>query len=161
MTNKKYDVNDFARDIKTLNEQWGNKTLDPETMSEDYIWESLYRQYEITLEEIKEIGEGIKARSHNEVLDGIVDGLFTMNRFISLTEKLYDLSGAMQAVADNNALKTSTRHTHFEQYGYKAEYKVVATQTKSGATYYCLKNDSGKVCKYNGFPVVELASFIY
>lgn len=162
MTAKQYDVNDFAEDIKRLNEQWGNPALDHQTMSEDYIWESLYRQYQITLEEIKEIGTGIENRDHNEVLDGIVDGLFTMIRFISLTKGLYDLSGAMKAVTENNKLKVSTEPDYFRQFDYNPDFNVVGTENAlTGRTYYCLKNANGKVCKYDGFPVVELSEFIY
>lgn len=157
-----YNINHFAIDIKTLNERWGNPTLDPVTMSEDEIWQGLQRQYNITLEEIEEIGAGIETRNHTEVLDGIVDGLFTLVRFISLTKKMYDVEGAMKAVVDNNKLKCSETVDYFTQLGYKSEYTISATEFPTiGRTWYCLKNVSGKVCKFDNFPTVDLSDFIH
>ena len=156
-----YDLKQFESDIQSLNEQWGNPTLDPVVMSEDEIWQGLQRQYNVSLEEIKEIGSGIESRNHNEVLDGIVDGLFTLVRFISLTRNMYDVDGAMKAVVDNNKLKCSTNVDYFDKLGYKSEYTVTGTEfLTTGRTWYCLKNENGKVCKYDNFPTVELSGFI-
>ena len=121
------------------------------------MWEALSRQVAIIQSELTELETAIAGRDKVEMLDGIVDVLYTSLRLVGLMEERYDVIEACRRVAENNALKYRT-------YPFKASEipegcHQVVVEGRYGNTY-CLKDAAGKVRKYNNFPKVDLSDLV-
>ena len=89
-----------------------------------------------------------------------IHGEFMTHRLFSLLGDKYDVLGMLNAVCDNNDLKYTTDYDAFvtTQKWWNASTSNFATVI-DGVTYYCLKNENGKVVKPKDFPKVDLSEF--
>lgn len=128
----------------------------------------LKNQAERVVEEAKEILEGATTKDVNEVLDGVVDTLFTLVYAVEITRKMgYDVAGACKAVCDENDTKFSDNYNFVksevdkmnEQFG--ENYCRMSKTVGAKQAFYCIKrNSDGKVLKFSTHKKVDLNNFI-
>ena len=125
---------------------------------------SLDHQIERIQEELNELREAIKYNDKVEVLDGVVDILFTV---LPLPEMLYEagykVEPACMEVAKNNLTKFTTSYDvavkTAEKYG--EEYCYIDSTQYNGITYYVVKRkEDQKVLKVVGYESVNLEKFV-
>ena len=148
--------------IKQWNERCGNTSCNNQDTLEDVV-RKVIPQAKVILEESKELVTALEAKDENEIKDGIADVLFTSLRLVSLLGDKYDVLGMLNAVCDNNDLKYTTNQVDFFAAG--GVWDKLSDGCKNevteidGVTYYCLKNENGKVVKPKDFPKVDLSEF--
>lgn len=145
--------------IKQWNERCGNTSCN-EQDTLDAVVRKVMPQAKVILEEAKELVVALEAKDENEIKDGIADVLFTSLRLVSLIGDKYDVLGMLNVVCDNNDLKYTTDYDAFvtTEKWWNADTFDIATVV-DGVTYYCLKNENGKVVKPKDFPKVDLSEF--
>lgn len=165
---RKYNLEDFEVDISFFNEACGVASYDEDSKPED-VYQGVLRQYHIIQEELNELKHAAETQDETEMLDAVVDVLFTSLRLVSLLDKRYNIMAGCKAVAENNALKYTSSKDRARQWQMTKKEKMidcelVETDVFTGYdcgmdydTYYCIKNAKGKVLKYEGFPQVDLS----
>lgn len=148
-----YSLAEFEEDIYLFHSNCDIPNVDKRTPDTE-MWEALSRQVNIIQSELTELETAVAVRDKVEMLDGIVDVLYTSLRLVGLMEERYDVTEACQRIAENNALK-------YREYPFKASEipegcHQVVVEGRYGNTY-CLKDATGKVRKYNNFPKVDLS----
>lgn len=156
-----YSLKKFEKDIRKFNERCGNVDCTPE-MSLAETCATVLPQAKVILEEAKELLKACEEQDEQEILDGSIDVLVTSIRLLSLLGKRYDLMKAAELIMENNHLKytddvlLANRWT-MNPDGSWSGFNIVATgKNVDSPIYYCLKDDSGKIRKWPGFPKVEL-----
>ena len=148
--------------IKQWNERCGNTPCNNQDTLDDVV-RKVIPQAKVILEESKELIVALEAKDEVEIKDGIADVLFTSLRLVSLLGDKYDVLGMLNAVCDNNDLKYTTNQVDFFAAG--GVWDKLSDGCKNevteidGVTYYCLKNENGKVVKPKDFPKVDLSEF--
>lgn len=118
------------------------------------------------LEEVKETLEAIDKRDDKEILDGVVDVLYTAFGLIKPMEQMgFDVMGALTAVCQNNASKLIPADNVDEIINTVKMYKkagvetVVSVHEPSGRC--AVKNKSeGKVLKPFSYKSVNLSTYL-
>lgn len=185
----KIDLNKAKEFVATWNIRAGNK---PHTSCTPEWEQAVIKQGDVTLEEIIEVagaaggvvqevqkdiaadtilnliskGRTVKF-NHLELLDGVVDSIYTLSQLITLLEDAgFDVAGAYKAVCDNNQQKLFTNKTiaqlaldELVQEGKEGLWLDCYVDEKS-REWWTIKNENGKVCKYKNFPKVELEGFL-
>jgi NTP pyrophosphatase (non-canonical NTP hydrolase) len=163
-----YTLQDFSDDIAFFNEACGVVSYDADSKPED-VYNGILRQYHIIAEELEELHDAAQEGNEQEMLDAVVDVLYTSLRLVSLLEGRYNVMAGCKAVAENNALKYTTSKDRARQWQMTKmeqgmDCNLVETDVFTGYdcgmeydTYYCIKNANGKVMKYEGFPKVDLS----
>lgn len=152
------NLEDFESEISFFNLACGNKPI----TTEDTLYttcKAALQQGKIILEEVKEYIKAAEEGDEEELKDGIIDILYTSLRLVSLFEQRYDIEAGMEVVAENNNLKWTESFLiaqHWLQ-GMPESIKVNKSVISDGAVYYCLKDENGKVRKWQGFPKVDLS----
>ena len=155
-------VEQIEKRIKQWNERCGNTSCNKQDTLEDVV-RKVVPQAKVILEEAKELVAALEAKDENEIKDGIADVLFTSLRLVSVLGDKYDVLGMLSVVCDNNDLKYTTNQVEFFAAG--GVWDKLSDGCKNevteidGVTYYCLKNDNGKVVKPKDFPKVDLSVF--
>lgn len=156
-----YSLKKFEKDIRKFNERCGNIDCTPE-MSLAETCTTVLPQAKVILEEAKELLKACEEQDEQELLDGAVDCCVTTLRLLSLLGKRYDLMKAAQMVMENNHLKYTDDVNLANRWvmnpdGSWSGFNIVTTgKDVDSPIYYCLKDDSGKIRKWPGFPKVEL-----
>lgn len=155
-------IEQIEQRIKQWNERCGNTSCNEQDTLDDVV-RKVMPQAKVILEEAKELVFALEAKDENEIKDGIADVLFTSLRLVSLLGDKYDVLGMLNAVCDNNDLKYTTDQVDFftaggiwDKLSDGCKYEVTQID---GITYYCLKNENGKVVKPKDFPKVDLSKF--
>lgn len=155
-------IEQIEQRIKQWNERCGNTPCNKQDTLDDVV-RKVVPQAKVILEEAKELVAALEAKDENEIKDGIADVLFTSLRLVSLLGDKYNVLGMLNAVCDNNDLKYTTNQVDFfaaggvwDKFSDGCKYEV--TQIDD-VTYYCLKNENGKVVKPKDFPKVDLSKF--
>lgn len=92
------DLDDFNRSCLVFNDIAGKSTKTD--------IKSLIEQYDLIVEELKELGVALKENNPEEVLDGAVDVLVTTLGFTQrLVNRNFDVSKALHKTAQNNLSK--------------------------------------------------------
>lgn len=163
-----YNLDDFNYDIAHFNEACGVSSYHADSDMKD-VFQGVLRQHAIIAEELQELHDAAQEGNEQEMLDAVVDVLFTSLRLVSLLEGRYDILAGCKAVAKNNDLKYSTNKDIVRQWKMQKQEKgidceVVETDVFTGYdcgtdydTFYCIKNANGKVLKYENFPKVDLS----
>lgn len=154
-----YSLKKFEKDIRKFNERCGNVDCTPE-MSLAEVCSATLPQAKVILEEAKELLKACEEQDEQELIDGAVDTCVTTLRLLSLLGKRYDLMKAAQLVMENNHLKYTTDVMLANKWAMKLDgswsgFSIITTEQK-GTLYYCLKDQNGKIRKWEGFPKVEL-----
>ena len=152
-------IEQIEQRIKQWNERCGNIHCNKQDTLEDIV-RKVIPQAKVILEEAKELVAALDVKDENDIKDGIADVLFTSLRLVSLLGDKYDVLGMLNAVCDNNDLKYTTDYGAFvtTEKWWNADTFDIATVV-DGVTYYCLKNENGKVVKPKDFPKVDLSKF--
>lgn len=152
-------IEQIEQRIKQWNDRCGNISCNKQDTLDDVVRKVL-PQANVVLEEAKELVAALEDKDETEIKDGIADVLFTSLRLVSLLGDKYDVLGMLNAVCDNNDLKYTTNQVDFfaaggvwDKLSDGCKYEVTEID---GVTYYCLKNENGKVVKPKDFPKVEL-----
>ena len=153
-TDHNYSLKKFEKDIRKFNERCGNVDCTPE-MSLDEVCSATLPQAKVILEEAKELLKACEENNEQELIDGAVDTCVTALRLLSLLGKRYDLMRAAGMVMENNHLKYTDDLLLVQSWLAGTTYKMSSTNAKGGK-YYCMKDDNGKIRKWDGFPKVEL-----
>ncbi len=160
LTEKKYKLKHFEKDVRQWNERCGNVVATKE-MSLEETCAVVLPQAKVILEEAKELLKVCEEKNELELLDGAVDVLVTSLRLISLLGERYDILAAAQEVMKNNHLKY-TEHvevvTHDPNWNVEGT-EVVCTEV-DGKEYLCLKDVNGKVRKPHNLPKVGLSKYV-
>ena len=155
-------IEQIEQRIEQWNERCGNTPCNNQDTLEDVV-RKVIPQAKVILEESKELVSSLEDKDENEIKDGIADVLFTSLRLVSLLGDKYDVLGMLNAVCDNNDLKYTTNQVDFFAAG--GVWDKLSDGCKNevteidGVTYYCLKNENGKVVKPKDFPKVDLSEF--
>lgn len=149
-----YSLKKFEKDIRKFNERCGNVDCTPE-MSLQETCSVVLPQAKVIVEEAKELLKACEENNEQELIDGAVDCLVTSLRLLSLLGKKYDLMKAAQLVMENNHLKYTDDLLLVQSWLAGTTYKMSSTVVKD-VKYYCMKDDNGKIRKWDGFPKVEL-----
>jgi phosphoribosyl-ATP pyrophosphohydrolase len=149
-----YSLKKFEKDIRKFNERCGNVDCTPE-MSLAEMCSTVLPQAKVILEEAKELLKACEEQNEQELIDGAVDTCVTTLRLLSLLGKRYDLMKAAQLVMENNHLKYTDDLLLVQRWLAGTTYKMSSTVAKD-VKYYCMKDDNGKIRKWQGFPKVEL-----
>lgn len=160
LVERQYTLKKFEKDIRKFNERCGNKAATKDSSLQE-VCELLLPQAKVIMEEAKELLKATEEQNELEILDGAVDVLVTSLRLISLLKDKYDLMGAAKTVMENNHLKYTQDldETMFDEKWSVAGTKVIYTKVND-QHYYCLKDENGKIRKWNGFPKVDLSQFL-
>lgn len=151
-----YSLKKFEKDIRKFNERCGNVDCTPE-MSLNETCNVVLPQAKVILEEAKELLKACEEQDEQEIIDGSIDILVTSLRLLSLLGKRYDLMKAAELVMENNHLKYTKGVMLGETYSkFKVDGTCIISTEVNGVTYYCLKDQNGKIRKWEGFPKVEL-----
>lgn len=158
-TGHNYSIKKFEKDIRKFNERCGNVDCTPE-MSLNETCNVVLPQAKVILEEAKELLKACEEQDEQEIIDGSIDILVTSLRLLSLLGKRYDLMKAAELVMENNHLKYTTDVVLANKWAIKPDgswsgFSIITTDQK-GTLYYCLKDQNGKIRKWDGFPKVEL-----
>ena len=154
LVNRSYSLKKFEKDIRKFNERCGNVDCTPD-MSLAEVCKNTLPQAKVILEEANELLKALEEQNEQEIVDGAVDVLVTALRLISLLGKRYDLMKAAQLVMENNHLKYTDDLLLVQSWLAGTTYEMSVAEVK-GKRYYCMKDDNGKIRKYEGFPKVEL-----
>lgn len=128
----------------------------------------LDKQAQRIVEESNEILDGAYNKDPKELLDGIVDTLFTLTYAVEIARKMgFDIAGACKAVCDENDTKYSNDYSfvYNEVNIMNAEkgegYCKMHKQIYGNTVAYCMKRvEDGKVLKFSTHKKVVLDSFI-
>jgi len=158
-TDHNYSLKKFEKDIRKFNERCGNVDCTPK-MSLAETCSVVLPQAKVIVEEAKELLKACEDQNEQELLDGAVDTCVTALRLLSLLGKRYDLMRAAEMVMENNRLKYTkdvilANNRAMKSDGSWLGFDIISTEQK-GITYYCLKDQNGKIRKWEGFPKVEL-----
>ena len=154
LVQKKYSLKKFEKDIRKFNERCGNIDCTP-NMDIEEVCATVLPQAKVILEESKELLKACEDNNEQELIDGAVDVLVTSMRLLSLLGKRYDLMEAARLVMENNHLKYTDDLLLVQSWLAGTTYKISVANV-GGKSYYCMKNDHGKILKYEGFPKVSL-----
>lgn len=150
------NLNTFEEKVRIFNHVCGSLTDVDDT--------KLTLQLSLIKEELQELEEAFKVKDSVEVLDGIVDVLVTAVGFAQqLQTQGYDLSTAIQRVADNNLTKfPKYAAVALESVNYYVNIGVPAYYSFSdSAKAYVVKRDSdNKVIKPVGYTSVVLGDLV-
>ena len=152
-------IKQIEQRIKQWNERCGNTPCNKQDTLYDVVRKVL-PQAKVILEESKELVAALESKDENEIKDGIADVLFTSLRLDSLLGDKYDVLVMLNAVCDNNDLKYTTDYDAFattQKWWNASTFDI--TTVIDGVTYYCIKNENGKVVKPKDFPKVDLSEF--
>lgn len=169
-------------DFKTLSEEDKASRID---LQIDIVSEELIKEYAVffakdQIEELDAIADVLFTISYLQYqlkvcdeqflteLDINHDRLqFLMSQIGLFFESMYthfDLDIIIKAtdlVVENNMLKFTTDKQEFDTWVSPiGEFLKPSEQTVDGVTYYCFVNESGKVRKKYGFPVVDLTGLV-
>ena len=124
------------------------------------------QQYEVLVEEVKEIGDALVASNLVEVVDGVIDTLVVaLGLWQKLENKGVDMNKAAELIAANNLSKypslTKSEVVDATIEMYKA--KNIEVEVTSNIPYHCyvFRNKvTGKILKPYGFESVDISSCI-
>lgn len=159
LTGHNYTLKKFEKDIRKFNKRCGNVDCTPEMSLAETCY-TVLPQAKAILEEAKELLKACEENNEQELIDGAVDTCVTALRLLSLLGKRYDSMRAAEMVMENNHLKYTTDVMLANKWAMKLDgswsgFSIITTEQK-GTLYYCLKDDNGKIRKWEGFPKVEL-----
>lgn len=154
-----YSLKKFEKDIRKFNKRCGNVDCTPEMSLAETCY-TVLPQAKAILEEAKELLKACEENNEQELIDGAVDTCVTALRLLSLLGKRYDSMRAAEMVMENNHLKYTTDVMLANKWAMKLDgswsgFSIITTEQK-GTLYYCLKDQNGKIRKWEGFPKVEL-----
>lgn len=151
-----YDISDFQVDCYAFNEIANKHNL---TSLKD-----IERQYELILEEVKEIKEkGIDKNNAKEVLDGCLDVMVTAFGLMQKLEILgVDMSTAMCDTATNNLSKFPSDKQEATETSIYHTRQGVAVTAEYNTEYevFVVKNKQDKVMKPVSFESNDLSNCI-
>ena len=154
--NTGYDISDFQVDCYAFNEIANKHNL---TSLKD-----IERQYELILEEVKEIKEkGIDKNNAKEVLDGCLDVMVTAFGLMQKLEILgVDMSTAMCDTATNNLSKFPSDKQEATETSIYHTMQGVAVTAEYNTEYevFVVKNKQDKVMKSVSFENNDLSNCI-
>ena len=124
------------------------------------------QQYEVLVEEVKEIGDALVASNLVEVVDGVIDTLVVaLGLWQKLENKGVDMNKAAELIAANNLskypslTKSEVVDATIEMY----KDKSIEVEVTSNIPYHCyvFRNKvTGKILKPYGFESVDISSCI-
>ena len=154
------NIEDFESEISFFNLACGNKPITTEDTL-DTTCKAALQQGKIILEEVKEFIKAAEEGNEEELKDGIIDILYTSLRLVSLFGERYDIEAGMEAVAENNNLKYTEDELQAADWLRNQPENIKANKSAipgwPNDIYYCLKDENGKVRKWQGFPKVDLS----
>jgi phosphoribosyl-ATP pyrophosphohydrolase len=151
------NIFDIEQHIKQWNDRCGNVPCNKQDTLDDVV-RKVIPQANCILEEAKELVAALEDKDETEIKDGVADVLFTSLRLVSLIGDKYDLFDILNKVCDNNDKKYTTIERDFvydDKWDVPNTFDVVTVI--DGVSYYCLKNENGKVVKPKNFPKVDLS----
>ena len=124
------------------------------------------QQYEVLVEEVKEIGDALVASNLVEVVDGVIDTLVVaLGLWQKLENKGVDMNKAAELIAANNLSKypslTKSEVVDATIEMYKA--KNIEVEVTSNIPYHCYvfrNKATGKILKPYGFESVDISSCV-
>lgn len=145
----------------------GNDNPSYDNIDEDYLFKKGGQLYDLTHEEVDEIGEALANRNLENLVKEVFDLGYFYYQWVSLFERAgIDYKGVCETGCQNNAAKFTTSAKLAEiwlkqwQDDNNFNYYVSGNEV-DGEMYYCLKDlKTKKVKKWKGFPQVDLTPFI-
>lgn len=157
---EQYKLKHFEKDIRTFNERCGNKVATKEMSLAEAI-QVILPQAKVIREEANELLHACETENEQEILDGAVDTLVTSLRLISLLKERYDVMPACKDVMENNHLKyTEDSDKAADWLQVFGENNKLVKTTIDDKEYHCIKNEHGKIMKWDGFPKVDLSKYV-
>lgn len=154
------NIEDFESEISFFNLACGNKPITTQD-SLDTTCNAALQQGKIILEEVKEFIKAAEDGNEEELKDGIIDILYTSLRLVSLFEQRYNIDEGMKVVAENNNLKFTEDELLAAEWLRNQPDNIKVNKSAIPGwpddIFYCLKDENGKVRKWNGFPKVDLS----
>ena len=182
----KYTFEDFEAAVVLFNRCCGSKVCSDEYTTEENL-AIIRKQARIIQEEINELALAMIDGDKVEMIDAVADVTYTVawlgrmdvedyiddsmkswltsiNEIIRAgVEPISDdqFMTALERVATNNAMKFTTDVALARQWESNSVegYKMSSVEVE-GVIYYCLKDNNGKVRKWNDFPKVDLSDLV-
>lgn len=130
------------------------------------FWRAVQLQTNLLVEEATEAQDAAKAYDPVELLDGAIDQLVILSKFIDMLDQSgFDVEGAMQKVLDNNDEKVFNSYYEAVEAKEKLELRDdveywIDTSVVDGIPYYSIKDMNGKVRKHVNFKAVDLGEYV-
>ncbi len=143
-----YDLENLRNDTYTFNRIAGN--------DKKLTYADLKFQTELLQEELNETYDSITIGNDEEILDGAIDVLVVALGLVQKLERLgFDVSGAMEAVAQNNLSKYPSN----EEDAVKSLEPGWSCTQDQGTSLWVIKDGAGKIRKPWNFKSVDLSQF--
>jgi hypothetical protein len=143
-----YDLENLRNDTYTFNRIAGN--------DKKLTYADLKFYTELLQEELDETKGGVDLENDEEILDGAVDVLVVALGLVQKLEQLgFDVSGAMEAVAQNNLSK----YPRNKEDAVKSLKPGWSCEEYQGAQLWVIKDENGKIRKPWNFKSVDLKQF--
>ena len=125
--------------------------------------DTLKEKHKIATEEILELRDALDKNDPIEILDAVVDSLYTVLAFFKSCEAIgYDVKGAILAVCENNSTKFVKTATEAEMSVRHYQSQGIECKSVYNEKYDCysIVDGNGKVRKPLGYKSVELDKFL-
>jgi hypothetical protein len=159
-------VKDLVKFYKAIND-WNTKAGVKDCVYDTQEWwQAVALQAKLLVEEASETVEASDYGDPVELIDGVVDTFVVMSKFMDILDKAgFDVSGAMQAIIDNNEKKVFDSYYQAVEEKEKLEERddteyTIETSILNGLPFYSVKRFDGKVAKPVNHPKVDLSEFI-